>query len=96
MVALNLIILRKDNIVCAVLVNAAVCLNLIWESKVQHLRNYTTVVPFMNSSGNLAEERNIILTVEISSSLCTSSWQFLWPPNVHHQAQENCLKVRLL
>lgn len=52
MVALNLIILRKDNIVCAVLVNAAVCLNSIWESEVQHLMNYTTVVPFMNSSGN--------------------------------------------
>lgn len=51
---------------------------------------------FMILTGKPVEERNIILTVETSSSLCTSSWQFLWPPDVHPQGKVNYMKVPLL
>jgi hypothetical protein len=41
MVVLNLIFLEKDNTAYAVLINAAMCLNLIGEPKVHHLINCT-------------------------------------------------------
>jgi 7,8-dihydro-6-hydroxymethylpterin-pyrophosphokinase len=40
MISLNLIVFKKDNIVCATLVNAAICLYLIEEDKLHHLKNY--------------------------------------------------------
>jgi hypothetical protein len=40
MTTLNLIVIGKDNIVCFVLVNVVMWLNLIMKPKVQHQRNY--------------------------------------------------------
>ena len=42
---LDLICLGKDNIICTLMINATMCMKLIEELNVLHLRNYTKVLP---------------------------------------------------
>ena len=49
MIILILIVLGKDDTICAVLVNAAMCLNLLGESEGQHPSNCTLVLSLLFS-----------------------------------------------